>query len=55
MATLEIDLEAGEDAQAVRRAVKDRVRELTSVEHVTVEISDGPTAEDAPERKRSAD
>ena len=46
MATLEIDLEAGADAQVVRRAVKDRVQELSSVEHVTVEISDGYLADE---------
>ncbi|WP_242494126.1 cation diffusion facilitator family transporter [Salipiger sp. IMCC34102] len=48
MATVEIDLEAGADAQVVRRAVKDRFQELSHVEHVTVEISDSHLAHDAP-------
>ncbi|WP_299821753.1 cation diffusion facilitator family transporter [uncultured Jannaschia sp.] len=39
MATLEVDLASGADADAVRRAVKDRVRETTGMEHVTVEVS----------------
>lgn len=49
MATLEIDLEPSADAQLVRRAVKERVKELSSVEHVTVEISDGNPAQDPPD------
>lgn len=46
MATLEIDLESGADAHVVRRAVKDRVQELSGVEHVTVEISDADKSHD---------
>lgn len=45
MATLEIDLKAGANSQAVRRAVKDRVQELSKVDHVTVEISDAHLAQ----------
>lgn len=40
MATLEVDLESGADADHVRRAVKQRVQEISGVEHVTVEVSD---------------
>ena len=39
MATLEIDLVLGADADNVLRAVKDRVRETTGMEHVTVEVA----------------
>ena len=49
MATLEIDLDEGADAQAVRRAVKKRVQEMSKVAHVTVEISDGMPASGTPE------
>lgn len=45
MATLEIDIKAGANSQAVRRAVKDRVQELSKVDHVTVEISDAHLAQ----------
>lgn len=38
MATLEVELTAGGDADDVRRAVKDRVRETTGMAHVTVEV-----------------
>ncbi|WP_424942341.1 cation diffusion facilitator family transporter [Aliiroseovarius crassostreae] len=51
MATLEIDLEAGADHHFVRRAVKERVQELSGVEHVTVEISGGDKASDARESR----
>ena len=39
MATLEIDLVLGADADNVLRAVTDRVRETTGMEHVTVEVA----------------
>ena len=43
MATLEVDLAPGADADAVRRGVKERMRERTGMAHVTVEVSDaGP-------------
>lgn len=38
IATLEVELTAGADADDVRRAVKDRVRETTGMAHVTVEV-----------------
>ncbi|WP_313138172.1 cation transporter dimerization domain-containing protein [Paracoccus jeotgali] len=38
MATLEVELTGGADADDVRRAVKDRVRETTGMAHVTVEV-----------------
>ena len=41
MATLEVDLESGANADHVRRAVKQRVQEISGVEHATVEVSDG--------------
>ncbi len=42
MATLEVEPAAGgANADDVRRAVKDRVRETTGVEHVTVEVTTG--------------
>ncbi|MGZ9812162.1 cation diffusion facilitator family transporter [Pseudoroseicyclus sp. H15] len=41
MATLEIDLAPGAQAEEVRRAVKSRVRETTGMEHVAVEVSAG--------------
>ena len=39
MAMLEVDLAPGDDADMVRRAVKDRVRDTTRMEHVTVEVA----------------
>lgn len=51
MATLEIDLEAGADAHVVKRAVKDRVQELSGVKHVTVEISEANQAHETPESR----
>ncbi len=39
MATLEVDLSPGADADDVRRAVKDRVRQTTGMAHVTVEVA----------------
>ena len=41
MATLEVDLAPGAEADAVRRAVKARVRETTGMGHVTVEVAVG--------------
>ncbi|TQS73466.1 cation transporter [Rhodobacteraceae bacterium] len=41
MASLEIELATGENADEVRRAVKDRVHQTTGIEHVTVEVSSG--------------
>jgi cobalt-zinc-cadmium efflux system protein len=38
MATLEVDLAPSAAADEVRRAVKDRVRKTTGMEHVTVEV-----------------
>ncbi|AUH35768.1 cation diffusion facilitator family transporter [Paracoccus tegillarcae] len=46
MATLEVDIESGANAQEVRLEVKKRVQELTGVEHVTVEIADGDARSD---------
>lgn len=41
MATLEVDLAPGAEADGVRRAVKARVRETTGMGHVTVEVAMG--------------
>ena len=46
MATLEVETAPGADADAVRRAVKDRVRETTGMKHVTVEVVE-PAANEA--------
>ena len=42
MATLEVDLAPGADADAVRRAVKERMQETVGLEHVTVETAPSP-------------
>ena len=39
MATMEVDLEPGADAETVRRSVKERVSETAGLSHVTVEVS----------------
>ena len=41
MATMEVDLAAGADAETVRRAVKERVGGTAGLSHVTVEVAAG--------------